>query len=66
MRVDKSKAITPDEEFDLIREQLRNIPDFIIWEVHPNIVRTTSMRVERLRKKLQKLVASAEFIEYTS
>lgn len=64
MKVNKSKALTPDEELDLIREQIRNVPDFIIWEVHPNVVRTTKMYMDKLTARLNKLIVSAEFLEY--
>lgn len=64
MKVDKSKLLTPDEEYTSLQEQIRNVPDFIIWDVHPNVIRATNIRLDKLQRKIDKLIATPEFLYY--
>jgi hypothetical protein len=64
MRVDKSKIRTPDEEYQYLWNKIQNGGDFFSWEVHPNVLRAYNMRRDKLYKKLQQLVDSAEFKDY--
>lgn len=69
MRVDKSKMWTPEEELAYLWKQLLNLPDFIPWDVHPNVLRASNIREARLHKKVEqarKRVALEEQMEYTS
>ena len=56
--------MTPDEEFDLIFQQINNIPDYLPLDVHPNVIRAANIRAQKLWKRYKNLVASAEYIEY--
>jgi len=64
MKVDKSKARNPDEEYAYIWEKLNSLGNYFAWDVHPNVLRATDMQRERLWKKLKILVDSPEFQEY--
>lgn len=56
--------MTPEEEYDYLREQLRSIPDFIPVLEHPNKLRAANMRAEKINNKLSTLVDTPEFREY--
>ena len=64
MRVDKSKARTPNEEFSYIWEKIQETGNFFAWEVHPNKIKVSCITKARLEKKLKLLVASEEFKAY--
>lgn len=64
MKVDKSKIRTPDEEYTYLWDLLNSLGNYFVWDVHPNVIRATDIRRERLLKKLQLLVDSEEFHAY--
>ena len=64
MKVDKSKARTPDEEYEHLWNQWQSGGDFFPWDVHPNKLRALELKRKRIWEKIGKLVDSVEFQEY--
>lgn len=65
-RVDKSKALTAVEEYDIMRTRIDAIGNFFPWDVHPNQVTTANRQIERLLKKLYDIVDTEEYQHYTA
>lgn len=63
MKVDKSKARTPIEEYFFWYNQLNKYEEFFPEDLHPNVVRQNKLRQEKVWKKLQEVVDSEEFKE---
>lgn len=66
MRVQTSKARTPDEEYDYLRCRLGKLGNFFVWDVHPNVVRADDITSKKLWKKVKELVDSDEYKDYTA
>lgn len=64
MQVQKDKVRTPDEEYDYLWDRLGKLGDFLVWEVHPNVVKADDIAEKRLWKKFKKLVDSEEYRYY--
>lgn len=63
LKVQKNHIKTPDEEHKYLLDQLDKLGNYFSWEVHPNRVRTTAISRERIRKKLNILFKSEDFLE---
>lgn len=59
--VTKDQMRTPDEEYEYLTITLNSLGNFFAWDVHPNKIRATEIRRQRLSKRLLDLVASDEF-----
>lgn len=64
VKVSKAKLRTPTEEHVYLRERLNEAGNFFAWEVHPNRVRAANILIDRLQKKLWKLLESEEYKFY--
>jgi hypothetical protein len=65
MKVDKSKARRPDEEYEHYMDILFTLDLHLPWDLHPNQLRSQDMYRNKILKKIQKLLASEEGKEYT-
>lgn len=65
-KVDKSKALSAVEQYDVIESKIDAIGNFFPWDVHPNQVRTAKLQIKLLIKKLYELVDTEEYQHYTS
>lgn len=63
MKVDKSKARTPCEEYYFWYNQLNQFEDKFPEDLHPNVVKQNRLRHDKAWKKLKEIVDSEEFKE---
>ena len=61
MRVSYKNLKSAVEEYDDLKRKWRDRPDFIPFAVHPNQIRASDIYEERLKKKMQKVLDSAEY-----
>lgn len=66
MKVDKSKARNPDEEYVWLFEEIGNYgsDDDFGKELHPNALRALNIHRDKMLRKMSKLVDSAEYLDY--
>lgn len=65
MKVDKSKAMNPCEQYEHYYNELFNgIDEVFPWDQHPNQVRAAEIRRQRTMKKMKALVDTEEFKEH--
>jgi len=65
MKICKEKARTPEEELEILDEQLFNTGNFFSWDVHPNRVKAAIIRRQRIHRKMREIVDSDEYKFYT-
>lgn len=60
LRVDKSKAMLPSEQYEEIRNKIYKIDEHLPWDLHPNQINAQNIHRNRLVKKLKALIDSPE------